>query len=78
MNARVHGDVYYHTIEMAGGAEINGKLVRSDQVSQRYLEHHGRGDEQAGEAGETGSGEAGPAQESGGEPEHRAAGPLQS
>lgn len=74
-NARVHGDVYYHTIEMAGGAEINGKLVRSDQVSQRYLEHHQRGGADAGEAG---SEEAGPAQESGGEPEHRAAGPFQS
>ncbi len=27
-NARVRGDVYYQTMEMAGGAEINGKLVR--------------------------------------------------
>jgi cytoskeletal protein CcmA (bactofilin family) len=38
-NARVQGDVYYHTMEMAGGAEVNGKLVRTDQAHQRYLEH---------------------------------------
>jgi|GEM_PF-60761 len=41
-NARVRGDVYYHTMEMAGGAEVNGKLVRTDQEPQRFLEHHGR------------------------------------
>lgn len=40
-NARVEGDVYYRTIEMAGGAEINGKLVRTDKDPQRFLEHHG-------------------------------------
>ncbi len=44
-NARVRGDVYYQTMEMAGGAEINGKLVRTDEVQQRYLEHSGSGDE---------------------------------
>ncbi|MDZ7829334.1 MAG: polymer-forming cytoskeletal protein [Halofilum sp. (in: g-proteobacteria)] len=38
-NARVEGDVYYRTIEMAGGAEINGKLVRTDKDPQRFLEH---------------------------------------
>ena len=27
-NARVHGDVHYRLIEMAMGAEVNGKLVR--------------------------------------------------
>ena len=27
-NARVEGDVYYNLIEMAMGAEVNGKLVR--------------------------------------------------
>lgn len=37
-NARIQGDVYYHVMEMASGAEINGKLVRIDQ-EQRYLEH---------------------------------------
>ncbi len=25
--ARVHGDIYYHRIEMAMGAEVNGQLV---------------------------------------------------
>ncbi|WP_067562824.1 bactofilin family protein [Halofilum ochraceum] len=44
-NARVRGDVYYHTMEMAGGAEINGKLVRTDDVQQRYLGHEGSADE---------------------------------
>lgn len=38
-DARVHGDVYYHTMEMASGAEVNGKLVRTDPGQQRYLEH---------------------------------------
>jgi len=41
-NARVEGDVYYRTIEMAGGAEINGKLVRTDEPPQRFLEHQGK------------------------------------
>lgn len=44
-NARVRGDVYYQTMEMAGGAEINGKLMRADEVQQRYLEHAGSADE---------------------------------
>ena len=26
-NARIHGNVYYNIIEMANGAEVNGKLV---------------------------------------------------
>ena len=30
-NARVTGDVYYNLIEMAVGAEVNGKLVHYDQ-----------------------------------------------
>lgn len=38
-DARIRGDVYYSTLEMAGGAEINGKLVRMDQENQRFLEH---------------------------------------
>lgn len=37
--ARIKGDVYYATLEMAGGAEINGQLLRTDQDSQRFLEH---------------------------------------
>jgi len=39
-DARIKGDVYYATLEMAGGAEINGKLVRMDEDQQRFLEHH--------------------------------------
>lgn len=42
-NARVRGDVYYHTMEMAGGAEVIGKLVRSDREPQRFLEHQDKG-----------------------------------
>lgn len=40
-NARVQGDVYYKSMEMASGGEINGKLVRLDQEPQQYLEHQG-------------------------------------
>ena len=43
-NARIRGDVYYQTMEMAGGAEVNGQLVRTDDASQRYLEHQGAGE----------------------------------
>jgi len=49
-NARIRGDVYYHTMEMAGGAEVNGKLVRTDEEPQRFLEH--QGDRDAGEQAE--------------------------
>ena len=55
--ARIKGDVYYATLEMAGGAEINGKLVRLDEDSQRFLEHHAqpeaRADDLSGGAAET-------------------------
>lgn len=43
-NARVSGDVYYREMEMAGGAEINGRLMRMDEVARHYLEQ-GQGDE---------------------------------
>lgn len=46
-NARVRGDVYYHTIELAGGAEVNGKLVHSDEAPQRFLEHQSQATEPA-------------------------------
>ncbi|MDX1609403.1 MAG: polymer-forming cytoskeletal protein [Halofilum sp. (in: g-proteobacteria)] len=68
-NARVHGDVYYHTIEMAGGAEINGKLVRTDQTPQRFLEHQER-------AAAAGGDEA--AADEAAKPQQRAAGAAQS
>lgn len=53
--ARIKGDVYYSTLEMAGGAEINGKLVRMDQDNQRFIEHQG-----ADESGPSAAGPAGP------------------
>ena len=30
--ARVNGDVYYHLIEMAMGAEVNGSLIHGEQA----------------------------------------------
>jgi cytoskeletal protein CcmA (bactofilin family) len=32
--ARVSGTVYYHLLEMAMGAEVNGKLVHSEELGQ--------------------------------------------
>ncbi len=36
-NARVTGNVYYNLIEMAIGAEVNGKLVHHDQPAAEEL-----------------------------------------
>lgn len=36
-NARVTGNVYYNLIEMAIGAEVNGKLVHHDQPAEDEL-----------------------------------------
>jgi len=33
-HARVNGDIFYNRIEMAMGAEVNGKLVHVDEASQ--------------------------------------------
>ena len=33
--ARVNGDVFYHLIEMAMGAEVNGSLVHQEQAGKR-------------------------------------------
>jgi cytoskeletal protein CcmA (bactofilin family) len=43
-NARVDGNVYYALIEMAMGAEVNGKLVRisEDVRAPLALDHDGR------------------------------------
>ena len=38
--ARVNGNVHYRLIQMAAGAEINGKLIRDDQDTP-LLEHDG-------------------------------------
>ena len=34
--ARICGDVYYNLLEMAVGAEVNGKLVRQKPESATY------------------------------------------
>jgi len=36
-NARVHGNVYYRLIEMAMGAEVNGKLVHIEEEMKPAL-----------------------------------------
>lgn len=40
-NARVTGTVYYRLLEMAMGAEVNGKLVHSEEQEPRMLSHDG-------------------------------------
>lgn len=40
-NARVSGTVYYRLLEMAMGAEVNGKLVHSEEQEPRMLGHDG-------------------------------------
>ena len=37
-DARVEGNVYYHLLEMAMGASVNGKLVKKD-MSRKLLNH---------------------------------------
>ena len=46
--ARVIGNVYYNLIEMAIGAEINGKLVHQPEGQVPLLEQTARIDESAG------------------------------
>jgi len=50
--ARVIGNVYYNLIEMAIGAEINGKLVHQPQGQVPLLEQTARIDESAAVAAE--------------------------
>ena len=40
-NARVSGTVYYRLLEMAMGAEVNGKLVHSEEEEPRQLGYDG-------------------------------------
>jgi cytoskeletal protein CcmA (bactofilin family) len=40
-NAKVTGTVYYHLLEMAMGAEVNGRLVHSDEGEPRRLGYDG-------------------------------------
>ena len=37
--ARVTGTVHYGVLEMAEGAEVNGRLVHTDEKNPRLLEH---------------------------------------
>lgn len=39
--ARVTGTVYYHMLEMAMGAEVNGQLVHSEHKEKRMLGYDG-------------------------------------
>lgn len=32
--ARINGDIHYHLLELAVGAEVNGKLVREEENSE--------------------------------------------
>ncbi|MCP5414095.1 MAG: polymer-forming cytoskeletal protein [Chromatiaceae bacterium] len=49
-NARVSGTVYYRLLEMAMGAEVNGKLVHSEEQEPRMLGHDGSADTTDGRA----------------------------
>jgi cytoskeletal protein CcmA (bactofilin family) len=51
--ARVIGNVYYNLIEMAIGAEINGKLVHQPEGQVPLLEQTARIDESAALAAES-------------------------
>jgi cytoskeletal protein CcmA (bactofilin family) len=46
-NARVSGTVYYRLLEMAMGAEVNGKLVHSEEQEPRMLGYDGEEDASA-------------------------------
>ncbi|TAL84966.1 MAG: polymer-forming cytoskeletal protein [Rhodanobacter sp.] len=35
--ARIDGDLRYHTLEMAAGAQVNGRIARQDGQAQREL-----------------------------------------
>ena len=48
--ARVTGTVYYHLLEMAMGAEVNGQLVHSEDFEQRRLSFDGDSDLEQEEA----------------------------
>lgn len=48
-NAKVTGTVYYHLLEMAMGAEVNGRLVHSNEELPRRLSYDGSNGEHAEE-----------------------------
>jgi cytoskeletal protein CcmA (bactofilin family) len=35
--ARINGDLYYHTLEMAAGAQVNGRITRQVEDTPREL-----------------------------------------
>ena len=35
--ARIDGDLRYHTLEMAAGAQVNGRIARQAEEAQRHL-----------------------------------------
>ena len=47
--ARIQGDVFYQVLEMAAGAEVNGRLVREDHSQVRHLTGPDAGEEEAPE-----------------------------
>lgn len=47
--ARVQGNVYYHTLEMAAGAQVNGKLVHRPRNAEPLALEHRDGQLQTGE-----------------------------
>lgn len=49
-NARVEGNVYYNLLEMAAGAEVNGKLVRRISDGAKLLSHQGASTAEEAEA----------------------------
>ena len=52
LNGIVKGDVYYNLIQMAEGAEINGKLVHQPEGQVPLLEQTTRIDEKVAASGE--------------------------
>jgi cytoskeletal protein CcmA (bactofilin family) len=52
-NARVSGTVYYRLLEMAMGAEVNGKLVHTDEPPKAMLGYEGSAETAAEEQPET-------------------------
>lgn len=54
--AHVDGNLYYNLIEMAAGAQVNGKLVHRPKEAPRLLKHERKEDED--EPARTGSGKA--------------------
>ena len=61
VNARIDGNVFYHVLEMAAGAQVNGKLIHRPHSEPLALEHRSSGGDAPAADAEVGSadGEAG-------------------